>query len=152
ATNGACGTGALAASSGVVLNTLLDGIEGTNSQNLNPAERDARANLLNTLITGTAAALGGETTTAQIASQIETENNALLSAPAMQRITALSAGDAQQEARLVMAGCALKQCSKQFPEGSAAYNFYLALETEGNTPPNAPCWRSRHKSSRCIPG
>ncbi|MBF4992209.1 hemagglutinin repeat-containing protein [Methylophilus sp. QUAN] len=80
-----CGTAALASSAGVVINTLLDGVEGKTAINLTPAEKEARARLLNTIITGTTATLGGDAATAQIASQIETENNALfLAIPAVE--------------------------------------------------------------------
>ncbi|MFL9711600.1 hypothetical protein, partial [Methylobacillus sp. Pita1] len=85
AAGGDCGTAALAASAGVVVNKLLDSMEGKEAANLTPAEREARAKLINTLVTGTTAALGGDAATAQLAAQIETENNALfLAIPAVE--------------------------------------------------------------------
>ncbi|GBG14020.1 D-arabinose 5-phosphate isomerase [Novimethylophilus kurashikiensis] len=77
ATGSDCGTAALAASGGVIINTLLDQIDGKGSTNLTPAEKEARATLINTLITSTTAALGGDAATASIAARIETENNGL---------------------------------------------------------------------------
>jgi hypothetical protein len=77
ATGSDCGTAALAASGGVIINTLLDQIDGKSSTNLTPEEKEARANLINTLITGTTAALGGDAATASVAARIETENNGL---------------------------------------------------------------------------
>src|SRR5450830_335349 len=73
-----CGTAALAASSSVVINTLLDQVEGKDSNNLTPAEKEARLNLLTTLVTGITAAAGGNAAVANAAATIETENNGLL--------------------------------------------------------------------------
>lgn len=53
-----CGAAALASSAGVVMNTLLDGIEGKTAIHLTPSEKEARAKLINTIVTGTTAALG----------------------------------------------------------------------------------------------
>jgi len=78
ATGGDCGTGALAASSGVVINKLLDGIEGKDNANLTATEKEARLNLISTLVTGVTAAVGGDAAVANTAVTIETENNALI--------------------------------------------------------------------------
>lgn len=78
ATGGDCGTGALAASSGVVLNSLINQLEGKDASQLTPTEREARLNLLTTLVTGVTAAVGGNAAVANTAAQIETENNAIL--------------------------------------------------------------------------
>jgi len=77
ATGGDCGTAALAASSGVVINKLLDGIEGATAAELTAEEKEARRNLIATLVTGVTAATGGNATVANTAVTIETENNAL---------------------------------------------------------------------------
>jgi filamentous hemagglutinin len=77
AAGGDCGTAALAASSGVVLNKLLDGIEGKDSVDLTAEEREARRNLIASLVTGITNAAGGNAAVANAAVAIETENNAL---------------------------------------------------------------------------
>jgi len=77
ATGGDCGTAALAASSGVVINKLLDSIEGAAAAELTAEEREARRNLITTLVTGITAAAGGDAAVANTAVTIETENNAL---------------------------------------------------------------------------
>ncbi len=94
-----CGTAALAASAGVVINKLLDSIEGKQAAGLTSAEKDARAKLINTLITGTTAALGGHVATAQLAAQVETENNGLkelLFPPDLPKITFSGRNNNQQ--------------------------------------------------------
>lgn len=94
-----CGTAALAASAGVVVNKLLDSIEGKQAADLTPAEKEARAKLINTLITGTTAALGGDAATAQLAAQVETENNGLkelLFPPDLPKITFSGRNNNQQ--------------------------------------------------------
>jgi filamentous hemagglutinin len=68
-TSGNCTTAALASSSGVVINTLLDSLEGTNSNNLTAAEKDARANLITTLVTGITSSLGGDAAVANTAAR-----------------------------------------------------------------------------------
>ena len=77
ATSGDCGTAALAASSGVVINQLINGLEGSNASTLTQTEKEARRNLLTTLVTGITAAAGGNAAVANAAVTIETENNAL---------------------------------------------------------------------------
>lgn len=109
ATGGDCGTGALAASSGVVINALLDSIEGTNSENLTAAEKEARLNLITTLVTGVTAALGGDAAVANTAVKIETENNAIFMVPlaiALLEVTdkAITAYDAWQLDKAIKEG------------------------------------------------
>jgi filamentous hemagglutinin len=77
ATGSDCGTGALAASSGVVINTLLNTVEGKEADKLTASEKEARLNLITSLVTGVTAALGGDAAVANTAVTIETENNAL---------------------------------------------------------------------------
>ena len=78
ATGGDCGTAALAASSGVVLNSLVNQLEGKGASLLTPTEREARLNLLTSLVTGVTAAVGGDAAVANAVVTIETQNNALL--------------------------------------------------------------------------
>ncbi|MFL9711606.1 hypothetical protein [Methylobacillus sp. Pita1] len=66
ATGGDCGTAALASSTGVVLNKLFDSMEGKDADSLTPEEREARAKLINTIVTGTTALLGGDATTRKL--------------------------------------------------------------------------------------
>ncbi|HYD35890.1 MAG TPA: putative toxin, partial [Vitreimonas sp.] len=74
---GDCGTAALAASSGVVLNKLLDGLEEKDSGDLSAEEREARRNLITSVVTGITTVAGGDAAIANAAVAIETENNAL---------------------------------------------------------------------------
>ncbi|WP_253306647.1 hypothetical protein [unidentified bacterial endosymbiont] len=67
----------LGASASVVLNNLIDSAYGETSSTLSLAEREARKNLVSTLITGTTHALGGEAALANAAATIEAENNAV---------------------------------------------------------------------------
>jgi filamentous hemagglutinin len=78
ATGTDCGTAALAASSGVVINTLLNSIEGKDADKLTASEKESRLNLITSLVTGVTAALGGDAAVANTAVTIETENNGLL--------------------------------------------------------------------------
>ncbi|WP_253306878.1 polymorphic toxin type 17 domain-containing protein [unidentified bacterial endosymbiont] len=68
---------ALGASASVVLNNLIDSAYGETSSTLSLAKREARKNLVSTLITGTTHALGGEAALANAAATIEAENNAV---------------------------------------------------------------------------
>ncbi|WP_253306880.1 hypothetical protein [unidentified bacterial endosymbiont] len=72
---------ALGASASVVLNNLIDSAYGETSSQLTLAEREARKNLVSTLITGTTHALGGEAALANAAATIETENNSAAAVP-----------------------------------------------------------------------
>ncbi|MFL9711602.1 hypothetical protein [Methylobacillus sp. Pita1] len=78
ASGGDCGTATLASSAGVVINKLMDGIEGKDSANLTAEEREARRNLVTSLVTGITVAAGGDAVIANAAASIETENNGLL--------------------------------------------------------------------------
>ena len=144
ASGGSCGTGALAASSGVVLNTLLDGLEGKESANLNAEEREARANLLTTLVTGITTAAGGEAAVANTAARIETENNALFLIPiALELIDkGLTAYDAWQldkaikegrldEAKEIAAGIAIGLATEAVPGDKILQKIGEALGKTG---------------------
>lgn len=71
-----CGTGALGAASSVVINNLVEQITGQAGGSLTPAEKEARKNIVSSLIAGVTAASGGEVAIANTAAQIESENNA----------------------------------------------------------------------------
>jgi len=73
-----CSSGAMGASASVVLNNLIDSVTGDKAGNLTPEEKQARENLLASLITGITASAGGDAAVANAASRIEMENNNLL--------------------------------------------------------------------------
>jgi filamentous hemagglutinin len=75
ASGGSCGAGALGASASVVLNNLADLATSTAASDLSAQEKEARMNLINSLVGGTTAALGGDTTAAVLAARVEQENN-----------------------------------------------------------------------------
>ncbi|AVY93970.1 hypothetical protein DAI18_07870 [Microvirgula aerodenitrificans] len=77
AQGGSCGAGASGAAASVVLNNLLDGLNGKAVGSLTAEEKEARSKLISSIVAGTAAATGGETAAATIAAKLETENNAL---------------------------------------------------------------------------
>ncbi len=130
ASSQSCASGALGAAGGSIINNLLDQI---NKDKLTPEEREARANLVSSLIAGITAAAGGSAVTATNAARIETENNRLATSAEVKRIHQLSQGDPRKEARLTAAACALLHCEREYPEGSEAYNFYKRLSDAGNS-------------------
>ncbi|MEQ4616654.1 MAG: hypothetical protein ABN482_01240, partial [Corticimicrobacter sp.] len=68
---------ALGAASSVVLNNLLSQLESSSGDALSPSEKEARVNLVKTLVAGVTAAAGGDAAAATVAATLETENNAL---------------------------------------------------------------------------
>ncbi|MEW9809144.1 MAG: hypothetical protein AB2993_01760 [Candidatus Symbiodolus clandestinus] len=68
---------ALGASGSVVLNNLFESAYGENSQDLTLDERQARRNLVTSIISGTTQALGGDAILANTAAILEMENNYL---------------------------------------------------------------------------
>ncbi len=130
ASSQSCASGALGAAGGSIINNLLDQI---NKDKLTPEEREARSNLVSSLIAGITAAAGGSAVTATNAARIETENNRLATSAEVKRIHQLSQGDPKKEARLTAAACALLHCEREYPEGSEAYNFYKRLSDAGNS-------------------
>ncbi|WP_253306653.1 two-partner secretion domain-containing protein [unidentified bacterial endosymbiont] len=84
---------ALGASASVVLNNLIDSAYGETSSTLSLAEREARKNLVSTLITGTTQAIGGEAALANAAATLEMENNYLSRAQCSRRNQELSEGE-----------------------------------------------------------
>ena len=75
AKDASCAAGALGASAGTVINNLLGSVDGLSNE-----EKEARKNLVTTVVGGIATAVGsGEAANATLAAQMETENNALAS-------------------------------------------------------------------------
>lgn len=72
-----CSSGALAASSSVVLNNLLEQLRGRDADALTEEEKQARINLVSTLVSGVVAAAGGDAIVAANTANIETSNNYL---------------------------------------------------------------------------
>ncbi|MHC1710583.1 MAG: ribonuclease domain-containing protein [Solidesulfovibrio sp.] len=75
ASGGSCGAGALGASASVVLNNLADLATNTTGSKLTAKEKEARMNLLNSLVGGVTTALGGDAAAAVLAARVEQENN-----------------------------------------------------------------------------
>ena len=75
AQNQSCGSGALGAGASVVLNNLLDALN--NDKSATEEEKQARLNLIGSLIAGITIATGGDAVAASNAAQIETANNHL---------------------------------------------------------------------------
>jgi filamentous hemagglutinin len=128
ASSQSCATGALGAAGGSIINNLLDQL---NKGNLTPEEKEARSNLVSSLVAGITAAAGGNAATAANAARIETENNRLATSAEVKRIHQLSQGDPKKEARLTAAACSLIHCEREYPEGSEAYKFYKNLSDIG---------------------
>ncbi|CAB3649065.1 hypothetical protein [Achromobacter pestifer] len=61
----------------VALNNLVDRITGKDAEKLSAEDKEARVNLVTSIVAGLTEALGGDTSTAKLAAQIETENNYL---------------------------------------------------------------------------
>lgn len=75
AKDASCAAGALGASAGTVINNLLGSVDGLSNE-----EKEARKNLVTTVVGGIATAVGsGDAANATLAAQLETENNALAS-------------------------------------------------------------------------
>lgn len=146
ATSGNCTTAALASSSGVVINTLLDSLEGTNSNNLTAAEKEARAHLIETLVTSVTASLGGNAAVANTAARIETENNALILIPIAlelidKGITAYDAWELQKaveegrtdDAAEIAAGIAIGAATEIVPANKVLQKIATALGKNSDT-------------------
>lgn len=108
-----CGTAALGASASVVVNNLIEGLSDPN-HTLTAEEKQAREDLVGTLITGVTDTLGGNASTALNAAKIEMENNSLINPYAAitrclakgfgcspTELAVLSAKDVKQNRRIV---------------------------------------------------
>ncbi|MHC6085801.1 two-partner secretion domain-containing protein [Ralstonia solanacearum] len=103
-----CGAGASGAAASVVLNNLLDGLSGKEAGSLTPEEKEARSNLVSSLVAGIATAAGGDAAVASAAAKIETENNAAFVPIVMGALWLIDKGitayDAWQDVRAVRDG------------------------------------------------
>ncbi len=70
-----CGAGAMGGAASVVLGNLLNAVADTRNDGLSQPEKEARMNLIESLVAGVTAAAGGDATAASIASRLELENN-----------------------------------------------------------------------------
>jgi filamentous hemagglutinin len=105
ASGGSCGAGALGASASVVLNNLVDLATDTTASKLTAQEKEARMNLLDSLLGGATAALGGDAAATVLAARVEQENNALLPPGAgLLYAVYLGKGDIFEGARLLGRG------------------------------------------------
>lgn len=69
-----CSAAAAGAAASVVLNNLIQGLSGQDAKELTAEQKEARVNLVASLVGGLTAALGGDSAIATLAAQIETEN------------------------------------------------------------------------------
>ncbi|WP_081085138.1 hemagglutinin repeat-containing protein [Burkholderia territorii] len=97
-----CGAGAAGAAASVVLNNLLDSLNGTQASTLTDNEKLQRERLVESIVAGATAALGGDAAATSAAALIETENNATNfvkgTTPRMQKV-ATSVADALRKPR-----------------------------------------------------
>ncbi|VVE34412.1 hemagglutinin-related protein [Pandoraea eparura] len=70
-----CGAGAMGGAASVVLGNLLNAVADTSNDGLPQPEKEARMNLIESLVAGITAGTGGNATAASIASRLELENN-----------------------------------------------------------------------------
>ncbi|MGW9064023.1 pre-toxin TG domain-containing protein [Achromobacter animicus] len=71
-----CGAGGAGALSGVVLNNLLESMDGVQGKDLTPEEAQARTNLISSIVAGIAASIDPNAAVpAELAARIEVENN-----------------------------------------------------------------------------
>jgi filamentous hemagglutinin len=128
ASGGDCGAGALGASAGVVLNTALDQLSRT--EGLSASEKEARADLVASLVAGVAQAMGADSAQAVTAAQVETLFNRHLSPGEKAAIKKGAGDDEDLEKRLTRAACYEVKCWAQYKPGSAEYmeNYVSMLE------------------------
>ncbi|MFJ2994497.1 hypothetical protein ACIPHM_17855, partial [Pandoraea sp. NPDC087047] len=70
-----CGAGAVGGAASVVLGNLLNAVANTRNENLPQHEKEARMNLIESVVAGITAGTGGDATAASIAARVELENN-----------------------------------------------------------------------------
>ncbi|MFK0377747.1 hemagglutinin repeat-containing protein [Pandoraea sp. NPDC090278] len=75
AAGGNCGAGAMGGAASVVLGNLLNQIADTRNDELPQQDKEARMNLIESVVAGITAGTGNDATTASIASRLELENN-----------------------------------------------------------------------------
>ncbi len=86
-----CGASALGAGAASVVNGLLDAASGKPGSALSPEEKEARNNLVSSLLAGVALRLGADVSAVVNSGRLETENNALGTAFKRVGIPAMSA-------------------------------------------------------------
>src|SRR5690606_58771 len=72
-----CGASALGAGGASVVNALLDAASGKSGSVLSSEDKEARINLVTTLLAGVAAGLGADASAVVNSGRLETENNAV---------------------------------------------------------------------------
>jgi filamentous hemagglutinin len=128
ASGGECGAGALGASAGVVLNSVLD--QASRTEGLDPSEKDARANLVASLVAGVAQAMGADSAQAATAAQVETLFNRQLNqseyddAKRHAKTVAKELGISEQEAEGRIVAEILRNSDKQTAEASGGKHDY----------------------------
>ncbi|MHB1117843.1 hemagglutinin repeat-containing protein [Sideroxydans sp.] len=122
-----CSSGALGASAGSAINSILQG----DTSKMTAMEKENRKNLVATLVAGIAAAGGADIATATSAATFETENNRLLNQKETNKIAELAKNDPAKEQRLTDAACFKVHCSAQYPEGSQERQYYESVEARG---------------------
>ncbi|VVE90280.1 hemagglutinin-related protein [Pandoraea bronchicola] len=70
-----CGAGAMGGAASVVLGNLLNAVANTSNENLPQHEKEARINLIESVVAGITTGIGGDATAASVASRLELENN-----------------------------------------------------------------------------
>ncbi|SIT29110.1 hemagglutinin repeat-containing protein [Achromobacter sp. MFA1 R4] len=86
-----CGASALGAGAASVVNGLLDAVSGKTGSTLSPEDKEARNNLVSSLLAGVALGLGADVSAVVNSGRLETENNALGTALKRAGIPAISA-------------------------------------------------------------
>ena len=125
ATGGDFKTGALAAGANELLIEQLSGV----------IKGDKRLEQTVSQLIGVAAATatGGDMTKAAELANNATAYNRQLHEDEKQRIRELAQGDAEKEARLTAAACALVKCYAEYPESSVAYSSLKAMADLGGS-------------------
>ncbi|WP_175214079.1 hemagglutinin repeat-containing protein [Achromobacter aegrifaciens] len=72
-----CGASALGAGAASVVNALLDAASGKSGSALSPEDKEARSNLVSSLLAGVAVGLGADASAVVNSGRLETENNAV---------------------------------------------------------------------------
>jgi filamentous hemagglutinin len=72
-----CGASALGAGAASVVNALLDAASGKSGSALSPEDKEARVNLVSSLLAGVAVGLGADAAAVVNSGKLETENNSL---------------------------------------------------------------------------
>ena len=128
AKEGSCGSGALGASAGTVINSLLESAE-----ELSNTEKEARKSLVTSLVAGIATAIGsGSVATATTAAQLETENNAL------GNYTRKMIADMRQCSASSGTGC-FEEVKKKTEQATEEFNKRLKASCEGGSANLASC-------------